>query len=73
MLKDTDVAIALGVSVSTIRKWRIQKLGPKYLKIGASIRYRPQDIAEFILSCQKTVNHEQMDFGPPKHLSPPEK
>ena len=59
MLKDTDVAIALGVSVSTIRKWRIQKLGPKYLKIGASIRYRPQDIAEFILSCQKTVNHEQ--------------
>ena len=59
MLKDTDVALALGVSVSTIRKWRIQKLGPKYLKIGASIRYRPQDIAEFILSCQKTVNHEQ--------------
>ena len=50
MLKDTDVALALGVSVSTIRKWRIQKLGPKYLKIGASIRYRPQDIAEFILS-----------------------
>ena len=42
------MAPILGVEVQTLQKWRILGRGPKFVKLGAAVRYREADIAEFI-------------------------
>jgi predicted DNA-binding transcriptional regulator AlpA len=50
LLTDIQVAKTLGVSTATVRRWRLLNQGPRYLKIGASVRYRPEDIGYFLES-----------------------
>ena len=45
---DHEVAEQVGVSLSTVRRWRLQNQGPRYLKIGALVRYLPEDIDRFM-------------------------
>lgn len=51
LLNEHDVARITGLSVATIRRRRLFKLPPKYLKISAAVRYRPEDIAKWLKSC----------------------
>jgi predicted DNA-binding transcriptional regulator AlpA len=50
MLNERDVARITGLSVQTIRRWRLFRGGPKYLKIGAAVRYRREDILAWLES-----------------------
>ncbi len=50
LLTEHDVARITGLSVASCRRWRLLRLGPKYLKIGAAVRYRPEDIAAWLES-----------------------
>jgi hypothetical protein len=36
-----------GVSKHTLERWRINGVGPSYLKIGGQIRYRLKEILDF--------------------------
>lgn len=38
-VSDTDVARLLGVSVATVRRWRLKRTGPTYVKFGSTVRY----------------------------------
>ena len=40
LLTEHDVARITGLSVASVRRWRLLRQGPKYLKIGAAVRYR---------------------------------
>jgi predicted DNA-binding transcriptional regulator AlpA len=53
LLNEHDVARITGLSVASVRRWRILRQGPKYLKIGAAVRYKPEDIAAW-LNCRPT-------------------
>ena len=46
-LTDVEVAVRLGVSRFTVRSWRLKGLGPRFLKMGRAVRYRPQDVDEY--------------------------
>ena len=46
-LTDIDVAARLGVSRFTVRSWRIKGQGPRFMKMGRAVRYRPQDVDEY--------------------------
>lgn len=46
-LTDVDVAARLGVSRFTVRSWRIKSQGPRFMKMGRAVRYRPQDVDEY--------------------------
>lgn len=46
-LTDVEVAARLGVSRFTVRSWRLKGLGPRFLKMGRAVRYRPQDVDEY--------------------------
>ena len=53
LLTEKDVARALNVSVSTVRRDRYKDrkgLVPelKYSKIGSCVRYKPEDVQKFI-------------------------
>jgi predicted DNA-binding transcriptional regulator AlpA len=43
-LNEREVAGILAVSVASVRRWRLLSQGPKFLKIGACVRYRPEDV-----------------------------
>lgn len=38
-----------GNSKATLRNWRAQGKGPRYVKIGARVAYRGRDLAEFLV------------------------
>ena len=46
-LTDVEVAMRLGVSRFTLRAWRLRGHGPKFLKMGRAVRYRPEDVDEW--------------------------
>lgn len=43
-LSETEVAERLGVSPFTVRAWRRRGHGPRFMKMGRAVRYRPEDI-----------------------------
>ena len=47
-----DIAALCGISLATMRRWRLLGQGPKYIKLGAvAVRYRAEDLATWIESC----------------------
>ena len=42
-LTEREVAELLRVSVSGVRKWRLQRTGPRFVKIGRLVRYHRRD------------------------------
>jgi predicted DNA-binding transcriptional regulator AlpA len=50
LLTEHDVARITGMSVASVRRWRLLGQGPKYLKIGAAVRYRSEDLSAWLAS-----------------------
>jgi predicted DNA-binding transcriptional regulator AlpA len=50
LLNEFAVAEMLGVSVATVRRWRLLKRGPRFLKLGALCKYRVEDISAWLES-----------------------
>ena len=48
LLRPEEVAGILGVPVATLYGWRYRQIGPKALKVGRHLRYRPEDLDRFI-------------------------
>jgi len=47
-LTESKVAEQLGLSVATLRAWRHRGKGPRYLRLGRSVRYLPSDVDNFV-------------------------
>ena len=47
-LTEREVAERLGLSVATLRAWRHRSKGPRFLRLGRSVRYLPSDVDEFV-------------------------
>ena len=47
-LTEREVAELLGLSVATLRVWRHRGKGPRFLRLGRSVRYLPSDVADFV-------------------------
>ncbi len=45
---EQQLADYLGISVRTPQQWRQRGDGPQYLKVGASVRYRPVDVDRWL-------------------------
>ncbi len=48
----------IGVSARTLETWRLTGGGPVFLKVGASVRYRPADIATWLDACARRHTSE---------------
>jgi excisionase family DNA binding protein len=63
-LTDVEVAVRLGVSRFTVRSWRLKGTGPRFLKMGRAVRYRPQDVDEYerqaLVETQAPADHAPM-------------
>ena len=49
-LTEREVADLLGLSVATLRAWRHRGKGPRFLRLGRSVRYLPSDLDDFVRS-----------------------
>jgi len=50
LLNEHDVARITGLSVASVRRWRLLKQGPKYIKIGSAVRYNSDDLSSWLKS-----------------------
>jgi predicted DNA-binding transcriptional regulator AlpA len=48
LLNEKQLARTLSISVASARRWRLLSQGPRFLKIGASVRYRPEDVDSWL-------------------------
>ena len=44
LMTETEVAKRLNVSLGSVRRWRLERRGPAFVKVGALVRYRPEDL-----------------------------
>jgi predicted DNA-binding transcriptional regulator AlpA len=47
-LRVRDAADYIGLSISTLAKWRITGFGPRYIKAGARVLYDRADLDEWL-------------------------
>ncbi|AKS22509.1 hypothetical protein ABH19_00140 [Leptospirillum sp. Group II 'CF-1'] len=48
LLSNSEAAEFLGMSPDTLPRWRWAGIGPAYLKVGRSIKYRREDLEAFL-------------------------
>jgi predicted DNA-binding transcriptional regulator AlpA len=48
LMSEQQVAEILGKPARTLRQWRYVNRGPRYLKVGASVRYRARDVEAWL-------------------------
>jgi hypothetical protein len=51
LLTEKQASRVLTVSVAALRRWRIERRGPRYLKLGSLVRYRVPDLEAWLSSC----------------------
>jgi len=59
LITEHDVARISGMSVASVRRWRLLRQGPKYLKIGAAVRYKQGDLSAWLASRPYGGGHEE--------------
>jgi len=48
MKNEREAAEILGCTVSTLRKWRLLRKGPVYVKVSRLVRYSEADLAAYL-------------------------
>lgn len=48
LLTEAQVAERLAISPRTLQMWRFKGGGPRFVKVGVAVRYRPEDIADWL-------------------------
>ena len=48
LLDEEAAALLVGMTVSTLQKKRVAGNGPRYVKMGRIVRYRPDDLESFV-------------------------
>jgi DNA-binding transcriptional MerR regulator len=57
-INELEVARILGISPSTLRKWRCKDVGLPYYRVGGRIVYDIREVEAFLQSCR----HEPADL-----------
>ena len=61
LLTTGEVADLIKVAEVTVRKWRLNGLGPRFTRCGASIRYSRPDLDAWILSRTVASTSESLE------------
>jgi len=47
-LTEKEVAEQIKVSLASLRRWRLLQRGPRFIKVGALVRYRVEDLEQWM-------------------------
>lgn len=56
LLDEKAVATILNVSVATLRRWRMLRVGPDFIRVGGHVRYRNSTVEDYVTSCSVKCN-----------------
>jgi hypothetical protein len=48
LLTQREAALALRLSERTLERWRVAGIGPRFVRLNHSIRYRQEDLAAHV-------------------------
>jgi len=48
LLTEQEVAKKLCVSLAALRRWRLEGRGPKFIKVSSLVRYRPEELEQWL-------------------------
>lgn len=51
MLNEHQVSDYLNMSVASVRRWRLLRKGPKFVKIGSAVRYKGDEVEKWLDAC----------------------
>jgi excisionase family DNA binding protein len=54
MITEGEAASLLRVSLTSLRRWRREGRGPVYRKLGRTVRYRADDLSDFVALARRT-------------------
>ena len=64
LMTPRDAAVYIGVKINTLAVWRMtNKYGLRYLKLGKAIRYRKEDLDEWLGGGQGVIQKGRSPFG----------
>jgi predicted DNA-binding transcriptional regulator AlpA len=67
-ISQNELAQRWQISEATLERWRSQRKGPQYLRLGGQVRYRLADVEAYELEKMEVVTDTQQ---PPKGLISP--
>ncbi len=71
LFNEQDVADRLHISLASLRRWRLEKRGPRFIKVGSLVRYRPEDMEEWLLEQPTGGSPSRKDVQPTRMESQP--
>jgi predicted DNA-binding transcriptional regulator AlpA len=64
LLRESQVAQRLGVSMPTLRSWRCRGIGPNFVKLGngkkSPVRYHHHDLEQYIAQGRQHVSQSSV-------------
>jgi hypothetical protein len=62
LMTENEVSRRLNVSLASLRRWRLTKRGPAFVKVGSLVRYQPEDLEAWLdsLPTGGTARHERL-------------
>jgi hypothetical protein len=65
LMTEQEVSKRLNVSVASLRRWRLLRRGPAFLKVGSLVRYSPADLDVWLASLPTggTTSNRQLVSG----------
>jgi predicted DNA-binding transcriptional regulator AlpA len=58
LVNEIEAAHTLGLCVKTLRRWRWERKGPAFCKLGSAVRYDPADLRAFIEASRRESTSE---------------
>jgi excisionase family DNA binding protein len=59
LITQKEAARRLGISTRTLERYRVTGTGPAFTRLGKLVRYRPEDLAEFVNSNRRRSTSEE--------------
>ena len=60
IIREHTAAEKLGVSVRTLQRWRVQGVGPRFLKLGRKlVAYTEADLTAYLADCRRQSTSER--------------
>lgn len=56
LLSPQDLSDLCGVPIGTVYQWNYRRVGPRAIKVGKHVRYRPADVEAWLESNAQTAS-----------------
>ena len=67
-LGESEVAARLGLSVATLRAWRLTGKGPRFVRFGRAVRYLLSDVENYVQAALQQPAQIPTETSRPKRV-----